>query len=155
MGYAQKEHEGVTQLWVTGGVRADLLTAQTSFFDVVADVWADDGNLASGAVYRTSAVTLDNDIYNVGGSIGSFSYTGLASHHVQCLAPANIDVSPLSLGATQPPNSTTGQPLTIANTGAADLTWSHRRGAGRQARRERQVQIPHRLLRRLRPVGRR
>jgi len=124
MGYAQKVHEGATQLWVTAGVRADAITAATSFFDVVAGVWADDGNLASGAVYRTSAVTSDNEIFNLGGSIGGFSYTGVASRHIQCGAPPNIDVSPLTLGATQPPDSTTGQPLTVANTGVSDLTWS-------------------------------
>ncbi|MCU0293329.1 MAG: DUF11 domain-containing protein, partial [Thermoanaerobaculaceae bacterium] len=124
MGYARKVHEGATQIWVTGGVRAEVLTAATSFFDVVAGAWANDGNLPSGAVYRTGAVTLDNEIYNLGGSVGSFTYTGLASHHIQCSAPPNIDVSPLTLGATQPPNSTTGQPLTIANTGVGDLTWS-------------------------------
>ena len=124
MGYAQKMHEGSTQIWMTGGVRAGSLTAQTTYFDVVAGAWADDGNLASGAIYRTSAVTLDNEIFNVGGSVGSFSYTGLASRHVQCVEPANIFVDPLSLGATQPPGSTTGQPLTVSNTGVQDLTWS-------------------------------
>ncbi|MGV8039660.1 MAG: hypothetical protein AB2L07_06140 [Thermoanaerobaculaceae bacterium] len=124
MGYAQKVHEGATQLWVTAGVRASAVSATTSFFDVAAGVWADGGTLASGAVYRTSAVTLDNEIYSLGGSIGSFSYTGLANHHIQCAAPPNIDVSPLTLGATQPPDSTTGQPLTIANTGVSDLDWS-------------------------------
>ena len=125
MGYAQKEHEGTTQIWVIGGVRADLLTAQTSFFDVVAGAWADDGNLAGGAVYRTSAVTLDNQIYHLGGSIGSFSYTGLADRHVQCSSsPANIMVDPLTMASTQDPNTTTQQTLTINNTGGADLTWT-------------------------------
>lgn len=124
MGYAQKVHEGTIQLWVTAGVRGEAITAATNFFDVVAGAWADGGTLATAPVYRTGAVTLGNEIYNLGGSIGSFSYTGLASRHFQCGPPPNIDVSPLTLGATQPPDSTTGQPLTIANTGASDLSWS-------------------------------
>lgn len=35
----------------------------------------------------------------------------------------NIDVSPLSLSATQATNTTTNQPLNIGNTGQAPLTW--------------------------------
>ncbi len=126
MGYTQKVHEGVTQLWVIGGVRAETLTPVTSFFDVMAGVWADDGDLASTAVYRTSAVTLDNMIYHIGGSIGSFSYTGLADRHIQCagcVLPPNIFVDPLSLNAAQLPGTVTQQTLTISNTGEADLTW--------------------------------
>ena len=84
MGYTRKVHAGVTQLWVTGGVRAAVITTATSVFDVAAGAWADDGSLPAGAVYRTSATVLDNDLYTVGGSIGSFTYTGLANHHVQC-----------------------------------------------------------------------
>jgi len=38
--------------------------------------------------------------------------------------PPAIDVSPLSLAATQPADTTTQQALTIANTGEADLVWS-------------------------------
>jgi PKD repeat protein len=42
---------------------------------------------------------------------------------VTVVAP-NIDVSPLSLTATQSPNQTTQQTLTIGNTGTAALDWS-------------------------------
>ncbi|MCL4838199.1 MAG: hypothetical protein KJ058_09580 [Thermoanaerobaculia bacterium] len=38
--------------------------------------------------------------------------------------PPAIDVSPLSLAATQAPDTTTQQALTIANTGEADLVWT-------------------------------
>ena len=63
-------------------------------------------------------------------SDSSVQYTGLAVDDVTVTAcqvagaPPNIDVSPLSLGSTQPPNTTTGQVLTIANTGGSDLTWT-------------------------------
>ena len=36
----------------------------------------------------------------------------------------NINVSPLSLAATQPANTTTQQTLNVGNTGTADLTWA-------------------------------
>ena len=48
-----------------------------------------------------------------------------------CLIPGggaggdpNIDVSPLSLASTQATNTTTNQPLTIANTGGGTLNWT-------------------------------
>ena len=37
--------------------------------------------------------------------------------------PPNIDVSPLSLASTQATNTTTNQPLTVANTGGGTLNW--------------------------------
>ena len=48
--------------------------------------------LRAAPIYRTSAVTLDNQIYKIGGSIGSFTYTGLADHHVQCPACPEADL---------------------------------------------------------------
>lgn len=36
----------------------------------------------------------------------------------------NIDVNPLSLASTQPPNTTTSQTLNIGNTGGSNLTWN-------------------------------
>jgi|GEM_PF-1344800 len=47
--------------------------------------------------------------------------------------PPNIDVNPLSLSATQPPDTTTNQALTIANTGGSDLTWAIAEEPDRQA----------------------
>jgi len=131
MGYTQKVHAGATQLWVTGGVRAGFLTAQTSFFDTSTGVWVDDGNLEAGAVYRTSATALNNELYAVGGSIGSFTYTGLANHHVQCSAVApDIEVTPLSLFSSQVPDIQVTLPLSICNVGNAPLEWSISETAG-------------------------
>jgi hypothetical protein len=36
----------------------------------------------------------------------------------------NIDISPLSLSSTQPTNTSTNQPLTVANTGGGTLNWT-------------------------------
>ncbi|MGE5156210.1 MAG: choice-of-anchor J domain-containing protein, partial [Betaproteobacteria bacterium] len=122
MGYAQKVHQGVTQLWMTGGVRAGALTAATSFFDVAAGAWADDGNLATGVAYRGSAVTLDNSIYALGGSIGSFNYTGLANGHVQCPAcepPTNVDFT------WSPPNPGVGVPVTFTGSAAGSAPFTY------------------------------
>lgn len=48
----------------------------------------------------------------------------LAIDAEQVSEPPNIDVTPLSLSAVQPVDTTTQQALTIANTGEADLVWT-------------------------------
>ncbi len=48
----------------------------------------------------------------------------VASQSCQSDAVPNIDVSPLSLAATQPPDATTSQTLSIGNTGDGELTWT-------------------------------
>jgi uncharacterized repeat protein (TIGR01451 family) len=113
MGYAQKVHEGVPQMWMVDGVRAGLLSNASSFFDVFAGTWNDGGALPTSPIYRTSAVTLDNEIYRVGGSTGSFSYTGLADHHVQCPAcepPSDVDFT------WDPPSPLVGEEVTFTAT---------------------------------------
>ena len=42
---------------------------------------------------------------------------------VEAQVAPNIDVSPLSLASTQATNTTTNQPLTVANTGGGTLNW--------------------------------
>ncbi|MEP0774761.1 MAG: immune inhibitor A, partial [Acidobacteriota bacterium] len=64
--------------------------------------------------------------------------------------PPNIDVDPLSLAATQPPNTTTSQTLDIGNTGGADLTW-----AIDEAPASPLVQLDDRLRRQLQQQARR
>jgi hypothetical protein len=49
--------------------------------------------------------------------IGSFKFN-------ECGADPNIDVSPLSLSATQATNTSTQQTLTVANTGGGTLNWT-------------------------------
>ena len=89
MGYAQKVHLGTQpQLWLVGGVVADELSASTVYYDVNAGTWTDGDAAGATASYRGSAVTLDNEIYKVGGSTGSFSYTGVAARHIQCTETA-------------------------------------------------------------------
>lgn len=87
MGYASKLHQGSElQLWLVGGVFADSLTASAWYFDANTNTWLEGETLSGGIVYRTSAVTLDNEIYKLGGSISSFNYTGITEQHVQCPA---------------------------------------------------------------------
>jgi hypothetical protein len=78
MGYAQTED----QLWIVAGVQSDTISAVTYYFDLGTGTWNADGNLSSGAVFRTSAVVLDNVLYKLGGSTVSFNYTGLSDKHV-------------------------------------------------------------------------
>ncbi len=49
--------------------------------------------------------------------------TDTASATVTVAAPPDIDVAPTSLAATQDPDTTTTQQLTISNLGGLDLTW--------------------------------
>ncbi len=63
----------------------------------------------------------DELLIEVGGYASS---VGAGVLNIVCVANAGeIDVDPLSLAATQPPDTVTMQPLTINNIGAADLTW--------------------------------
>ena len=62
MGYAVKRHAGTEpQLWLTGGVRAGALSTATDYYDVNSGTWQPGGDLIGGAVYRTAAVTLNNE----------------------------------------------------------------------------------------------
>ena len=91
MGYAQKLHAGTQpQLWLVGGVVGGSFATSATYYDVLTGSWQDGGDLVSAAVYRTAAVTLNNEIYKIGGSTGGFNYTGKADHHVQC--PTCIEV---------------------------------------------------------------
>ncbi len=127
MGYADKWHLNAEhQLWLIGGVAAGSLVNTTMYYDVDTGTWLDGGGLISGAIYRTSAVTLNNEIYKLGGSIGSFTYTGLADRHIQCapIQPPEIEVTPQTLSATQPPDVQTTETLQICNVGGLPLEWS-------------------------------
>ena len=85
MGYAVKRHAGTDpQLWLTAGVNGGSISTATEYYDVNSGTWQPGGSLVSGAVYRTAAVTLNNEVYHLSGSVGSFTYTGLSDRHIQC-----------------------------------------------------------------------
>jgi hypothetical protein len=84
MGYTQKTAGSSRQLWMTGGVLADALSNAAWYYDTATGTWVDGGPMANVAVYRTSATTLNDNVYKVGGSIGSFTYTGLADRNQVC-----------------------------------------------------------------------
>ncbi len=92
MGYTQRMTPEGEQLWLVAGVYNTALINQTWYFDVTAGTWIDAGLLESVPVYRTAAVTLGDNVYHVGGSTGSFSYTGLSDKRVDvicsdCIVP--------------------------------------------------------------------
>ena len=60
--------------------------------------------------------------YNAG-PINVITATDTATVTVETVDP-NIDVNPLNLASTQPANTTTTQPLTVANTGGGTLNWT-------------------------------
>ncbi len=95
MGYADKWHGGTDhQLWLVNGADAAFqLTNNSAYYDVNDGAWVLAGPLPSGSTYRTSATTLDNEIYKIAGSTGGFNYSGLSDHHVQilCQPPSEFD----------------------------------------------------------------
>ncbi len=78
MGYCQLPCSQ-PQLWMVGGVLGGGISNLSYFYDSGTGDWMSGGDFSSQAVYRNSAVALDGTIYKLGGSIGSFSYTGSAS----------------------------------------------------------------------------
>jgi hypothetical protein len=100
MGYAQKKHSGTEdQLWLTGGVDAGFgVTAQTYYFSFTAGVWVDGGVLPGGTVYRTSAVSLNDEIYKLGGSSGGFTPVGWTDYHLQCRGCESISFTDIPAG---------------------------------------------------------
>jgi hypothetical protein len=86
MGYADKWHLDTNhQLWLTAGVADGAITDETLYYDVAGGSWLSGGTLPSGAVYRGSATTLNNELYHIGGATGDLDYVGWSDRHLQCL----------------------------------------------------------------------
>jgi hypothetical protein len=86
MGYSDKWHSDTEhQLWLTAGAYGDEVSDLTYYYDVASGAWLPGGPLPSGAVYRGSATTLNDEIYHIGGSSGEFNFVGWSDRHVQCL----------------------------------------------------------------------
>jgi uncharacterized repeat protein (TIGR01451 family) len=69
------------QFWHTAGIDpTGGTTAQTWYYDWSAGAWMD-GGLMPSALYRTEADIQLNEIYNIGGSSGSFTPTDLNQHY--------------------------------------------------------------------------
>jgi hypothetical protein len=100
MGYAQKRHAGnEQQLWLTAGSDAGFsVIGQTYNFSFDTGVWSDGGALPSGAVYRNSAVVLNNDIYKLGGASGGFTSVGWIDHHLQCKGCESLSFTDIPSG---------------------------------------------------------
>ncbi len=58
------------------------ISPETWIFSAKTKSWASAGPLQSGDFFRTSAVTLDNVVYHVGGSLGGFNYAGKADKYI-------------------------------------------------------------------------
>ena len=87
MGYTQKV-DPVTgpQLWILGGAinNGASLTNAAYYYDVNTGAWVDGGPYGTTGTYRTSATTLDNQVYKIDGSTGGFSYSNLCNRNVVC-----------------------------------------------------------------------
>jgi hypothetical protein len=93
MGYSDKLHLGTNhQLWLTAGVSDTVITDETLYYDVLSGAWLSGGALPSGAVYRGSATTMNNEIYHIGGASSGFEFVGWSDRHVQCLMCAEAGI---------------------------------------------------------------
>ena len=83
MGYAQNIISGQVRLWLVNGADGEFkISPETWIFSAKTKSWASAGPLQSGDFFRTSAVTLDNVVYHVGGSLGGFNYAGKADKYI-------------------------------------------------------------------------
>ncbi len=87
MGYTKRVTPEGEQLWMLGGSFNTIITNQTWYYDVSSGTWMDGGFFPSSPVYRTAAVTLNNDVYHVGGATSGFSYTGLSDKRIDLICP--------------------------------------------------------------------
>lgn len=90
MGYTQRMTPTGEQLWLVAGAYNGTPTNLTWFYDLNANVWVGGGALETSAVYRTAAVALDDTVYHVGGSVGSFNPSGNANKTVDTICPACV-----------------------------------------------------------------
>jgi hypothetical protein len=114
IGYSDKWHLGSQhQLWVLGGVNpGGIATNIAWYYDVDTGAWVDGGPYGATNTYRGSATTVNNEIYKLGGSIGGFTYTGLAWRHYQVLCP---DCSPFADGIKlAPPTAAISDTITYS-----------------------------------------
>ncbi|HOD05414.1 MAG TPA: kelch repeat-containing protein [Anaerolineaceae bacterium] len=127
MGYTQRSVDS-GELWMVAGADgAGALTNQTWYYDVADAVWYDYGPLESGPVYRTAAVTLDNMVYHVGGSVGSFSPSGLSDVHMlecpECTDPV-LEFTPDQFAQVMKTDSLFTQWASVCNPGAVPLDYA-------------------------------
>jgi subtilisin-like proprotein convertase family protein len=110
----------------TGDVTLDLHTLVDSELGTILN---DFPYALAPAASAFITATVPIDVTTINAATWTATATGFASATatdvatVTVVAP-NIDVSPLSLTATQAPNQTTQQTLTIGNTGDAALDWT-------------------------------
>jgi uncharacterized repeat protein (TIGR01451 family) len=119
MGYAQKVHLGTDlQLWVVQGSAG----AYTAFYDFTWNSWTLGDDPATAAVYRLSAVTLNNEIYKLGGTAGSFVPSGATELHTQCTesCEADLQITKNDGVVYVAPGATLTYTITASNAGPGD-----------------------------------
>jgi hypothetical protein len=87
MGSSQRLTPDGEELWLVAGANNFIPTNQTWYYDVSSGAWMDGGSLDTIANYRTAAVNLNDKVYHVGGSAGSFNPTGNADKTVDTICP--------------------------------------------------------------------
>lgn len=89
MGYTQRfSGRSGEELWMIGGADAVGLVTNSTYFDVDSGTWMDGGVYSTTPVYRNAAAALNDKIYKISGSEGSFTYTGKCSTLEECVPVA-------------------------------------------------------------------
>lgn len=84
MGYAARDQSGSWQLWLIAGILDGVFSNQTTYFNVNSGRWVSGGNTLTGPVSRNSAVTLNNEIFKLGGKLDDLSQICSADQFKVC-----------------------------------------------------------------------
>lgn len=90
MGFTQRIIPSGEQLWMVAGAFSGIPTTVTWFYDVNTGVWIEGGALATDPAYRTAAVALDDEVFQIGGSVGTFNPSGNSNKTVDTICPACV-----------------------------------------------------------------
>ncbi len=78
MGYTQTDGK----LWIVGGIVDGVVSNSAIYYDIETGGWEDGKLYHETPTFRTSAATLNGEVYKFGGDIGGLSPSGLASKYI-------------------------------------------------------------------------
>lgn len=96
MAYAQKTYRNQPQIWLIAGLYNGSITNRSAYYDFNLGAWTLGPSAAGNPVFRGSATVLNNEIYRLGGSTGSFSSIGVGDRHIQCVATQRTLTLPIT-----------------------------------------------------------
>ena len=81
MGYAQRPTTGSgEELWIVNGVLGGAIAGNSYYYDTITGAWVGPQTMDT-ALYRTSALAFDGEIYNLDGDTGWFNYSDIVQRY--------------------------------------------------------------------------